>query len=250
MQWIYKITAACFIICVPIILFVWLFFKDITPNGIFSVHHEVTDSSPFIDRWLPDTRVLNGEIMIDEPAYASVHTPGEFATLEVNLAFENKGQPIVELGILKSEDPLQYDLQPLQNLLIDNSSWDRTDENGIVLLQRHKIYKDVDAFLAEPPDRSTIATYNYSLEEPLRLPEYIPSNVLQTVQVSLRGYHEFVTYIKNEPLLVQADFMDMNRDWGEDSVEILVFNEKNELVASEHAADDGITEATSRGSSL
>ncbi len=242
----------------PVLILFWLLNKDITPSGRFSLSYRVDGRSPYVERFLPDTRVQtpaagpNGasSLVVDEPAYASVHTPGDFDTLEATLLFQNTDQPIIELGILQHDDPLQYDLEPIQNLLIDHSTWDRLDANGLVLLQRAKIYTTIDAFLADPPNRDTIASYQYDLDDPYRIPGYAPQNALTSIDVSLRGYHEFVTYVKNEPLTVQADFMDMNREYGEDPVTLLVFNEAGEPVAEEAVNDDGVIEASSQGSSM
>ncbi len=245
-----KLLAAALIITAPIALFVWLFLKDLTPSGVLTINHSVTDASPFIDRFLPDTRAINGEVIVDEPVYAAVHLPGDFETVTVDLFYENAYQPIVQVGFLASEDPLQYVLEPLQNLLIDRSEWDRIDAGGLVLLQRYKVFESIDTFLADPPLRGTIATFNTSLTTPYRIPDYYPTNTLQTIDTSLRGYHEFLTYVKNEPLLVQAEFQDMNRDFGEDPVELLVFNEENDLVGSQSTLDDGVIEATAKGSTL
>lgn len=218
----------------------------------------VGDASPFIDRLLPDTRALgpregeNGtyQPIIAEPTYLSVHPPGEYETLTVELLFQNTAQPLVELGLVVNDDPIQYTLEPVQNLLVDGSSWERFDENGITLLQREQIYRSVADFLSDPPERQTIATYHYALEEPYRISAYSPAGQTTAVNVSLRGYHEYVTYVKNEPLMLQATFMDMNREYGEDVVELLVVNEAGEIVGSSQTEDDGEMEATSRGSSL
>lgn len=246
------------IILAPFAVFLWLFLQDVTPSGQLVMHHDVGAASPFIDALLPDTRAqsvaqgASGDFqrIIDEPVYASVHLPGDFQTLTTQLVFKNNGQPIIEAGVLVNDDPMQYDLQPIENTLIDNSTWDRTQENGMILLQRKHAFNSIDDFLANPPARSEVATYHYTLNQPYRLANYQPANALTTIDVSLRGYHEYDTYIKDEPLLVQADYMDMNREYGADPVEILVFNEQGQPVADQVAADDGEIQATSHGSSM
>ena len=50
--------------------------------------------------------------------------------------------------------------------------------------------------------------------------------------------------------MLQATFMDMNREYGEDIVELLVVNEEGEIISGSSTEDDGEVEATSRGSSL
>lgn len=242
----------------PVAIFFWLFSLDVAPSGHFFINHPVDAASPFVDRFLPDARVQGVQYgsdgafqwMIDEPAYASIHTPGDFDTLNATIKFQNTDQPIVELGIVQNDNPLQYDLEPVQNLLIDHSTWDRTEKDGLVFLQRQKVYSSIDDFLANPPDRHTIATYHHDLTEPFRIPDYVAENALSRVDVSLRGYHEFVTYIKNEPLLVQADYMDMNREFGEDPVSVLVYDEKGQMIASQTIDDDSVVEATNQGSTM
>lgn len=251
-----KFSVHLLIVLTPIVLFGWLLQKDLSPSGRFQVHYTVDQLSPYVERFLPDTRVQapqNGpdgafRLVVDEPAYASVHTPGDFDTLQATLVFQNSTQPIIELGITENDDPLQYDLEPLQNLIIDQSSWNRLERDGLVLLQRAKMYESINDFLQNPPDRSTIATYHTELDQPFRIPGYQPEDVFSTIDVSLCGYHEFVTYLKDEPLLVKADFMDMNRQSGDDPVTILVFNEQGESVAEQSVGDDGVVEATNSGS--
>ncbi len=222
----------------------WLFVMDAVPSGHFFVHYTAGDLSPFLERFLPDTRVQGVQhgpdgtyqLVIDEPAYASVHLPGDFDQLKIDVAFQNTSQPIIEIGVLANDAPRQYELAPLQNLIIDASLWDRLEEDGTVLLQRAKMYSSIDDFLLNLPDRDTIATYHYDLNQPYRIPDYVAANALSTTNVTLRGYHEYVTYIKNEPLMIQADFMNMQREEGEDPVTILVFNETSQLVAEQTVA--------------
>ena len=246
------------IILAPLAIFLWLFVQDTVPSGELTIDHDVGQTSPFIDMLLPDTRAQavaagpDGDFqrIIDEPVYAAVHLPGDFQTLTTQVVFKNNDQPIIEAGVLVNADPMQYDLEPLQNTLIDDSTWNRLEENGVTLLQRNPTFTSIEDFLAHPPARSEIATYHYTLNQPYRLAGYQPSGTLTTIDVSLRGYHEYDTYIKNEPLLIQADYMDMNREYGPDPVEIIVFNEQGQVVADQSSADDGEIQASSKGSSM
>ena len=95
-----------------------------------------------------------------------------------------------------------------------------------------------------------MATYHYDLQQPLIIPDYVAANALTTTNVSLRGYHEYLTYIKNEPLLIQADLMDMNREAGDDPVELLVLDADGVLVANQLLEDDGVIEASNQGSAM
>lgn len=253
-----RVLIKTLIIAMPILLFLYLLRLDINPSGVFEVRQTVGELSPYVDRLLPDTRVLGVtpgddgayQLVIGEPTYLSIHPPGAYDSLTVEMEFQNAKQPIVELGLVVNDDPLQYTLQPFQSLLIDESQWYRLKNNGVTLLQREKTYSSIEDFEADPPERSSIATFHHTLEAPYRMDAYVPAGTYTSVDVSLRGYHEYLTYIKNEPLMVQATFMDMNREYGEDVVELLAVNEAGQIVGGTTVEDDGEVAATAHGSSL
>jgi hypothetical protein len=222
----------------------------VVPSGVFTVERVVNELSPYLDRLLPDARTEKvyqeadgdwAQKIIGDPVFFFVHPQRSFDSLVVEYRFKNKNTPIVEAGILAEAATGAYQLEPLQNLIIDNSTWNKISVNGTVLLQRQKKYDSLDSFLAAPPARSKIATYHYDWTEPSRLPGYAPSNEIRTTAVSLRGSHEFYTYIKNENLNFNFLFSDMNRQVGEDWFDVVVINEGGQPVAEERAYDDGNT---------
>lgn len=231
-----------FIIVIPILLFGWLATQWLVPSGVFFVSHIVGEETPFIDELQPGTRVLppqdEVQAIMGDPAFFFVHPHRDFESILLEVWFQNDSVPIVELGALTSVNPESYSLLPVHNRLIDESSWNRIDENGTVLLQRETIYDSLAAFFADPPSRDRVATYRTTFEVPFRLVDYQPSSSLQTIDVSLRGHHEFKTYIKNETLSFNFRYMDMNRDDGADVVRATVFNEAGQPVAEARAADD------------
>lgn len=233
------------LIIIPIGVMYWLWGQWSVPSGVFTTTHIVGEGSPFIDELQPTERV--GDVMndqqdiIDEPVFFFMHPHREFEQVDVEVWFKNTDLPIVELGGLARTVPDVYDLQPLQNLLIDNSSWHRTDTEGMVLLQREETFESINEFLTNPPSRDRVATYQASLDVPFRIEGYRPTTTEQTIDVSLRGHHELKTYIKDETLSFRFSYMDMNRDEGEDVVRITVFNENDQPVAEVRGADDGNT---------
>ncbi|PJA45379.1 hypothetical protein CO174_03590 [Candidatus Uhrbacteria bacterium CG_4_9_14_3_um_filter_50_9] len=237
------------IMLTPVIVFSWLLTQWLVPSGVFAVAYEMGDSSPFIDELKPSERVddpteVNGEgvqAIVADPAFFFLHPHREFERIDLEVWFQNEDLPLVEIGALTALEPETYTMRPLHNKTIDDSSWDRMDEDGYVLLQREPVYSSVAAFLADPPDRTEVATYRTDLETPYRMNGYTPSTYVQTIDVSLRGHHEAKTYIKNETLSFTFDYMDMNRDEGEDVVSVLVFNEAGQPVAEARASDDGNT---------
>lgn len=236
------------IIAIPILLFGWLLNRELVPSGEFVINHAIDERSPFIDRLLPDQRVeevisdVQGDTvqaLIDDPVFFFVHPHRGFNELEAEIWFKNQENPIVELGGLAQINEEVYDLHPLQNKIIDDLNWPRLVQNDLILLQREPVYDSLKDFLADPPPRHEIAAYQYQLEQLYLIKNYWPSNVTQTIDVSLRGFHEFKTYIKNETLNFDIMFMDMNRAEGADPVLALVTNEVGTPVAEFRAPDDG-----------
>ncbi len=233
---------------VPIVLFGWLWNQWQVPSGTFETEHIVGESSPFLDELAPNERVGDvGETavgdavqsIVGDPAFFFVHPQrDDFKLLDLEIWFQNTTLPIVEFGALSSVRPDVYALYPIHNRLIEESSWDRIDEDGVVLLQRTRVYDSISAFFSDPPSRDRVATYRADFNVPFRLANYEPRSSLQSINVSLRGHHEFKTYIKNETLSFVFSYMDMNRDEGADVIRATVFNEDGEPVAQARGADD------------
>ncbi len=238
------------IVSVPIALFAWLLNQELVPTGTFAVRHDVADESPFIDRLLPDARVDLAGNITNDPAFFFVHPHRAFDSVDAEIWFQNDKAPIVELGALGNVEAQAYDLHPLQNLIIDNLGWIRLEKDGKVLLQRTLTYRSIDEFLANPPAISTVATYHASIGKPFVLDGYVPAGETQSVAVSLRGSHEFKTYVKNETLSYDFRFMDMNRDEGADPITLVVTNADGVSVGDARAADDGDVAASSKGSAM
>ncbi len=236
------------IIILPILLFGWLFSQWGVPSGTFVVEHVVGEKSPFVDELGPGERV--GEVgktaageavqsIVGDPAFFFVHPQrDDFSRVDLEIWFQNTTLPIVEFGALASVKPDVYSLVPFYNRLIDESLWDRMDKDGLVLLQRKRAYDSFEEFFARPPSRDRVAIYRADFNVPYRRADYEPRASTQTINVSLRGHHEFKTYVKNETLSFVFSYMDMNRDEGGDVVRATVFNERGEPVAEARAADD------------
>ena len=247
MKWFVRCVQGL-IVAAPLVLFVWLGVQELVPSGVFVAERTADETSPFIDALLPDARVEGPEMDADgdmvetitgDPAFFFVHPHRSFETVEVEVWFKNHGVPIVELGGLANEQPEAYDLHPLQNLMIDKSSWVRLEQDGLVLLQRTPLFATVKDFLSNPPPRGEVSTYQYTLTTPYHLEGYEPSYTSQSLDLSLRGFHEFKTYIKNETLSLDLAYMDMNRDEGADGINAVVFAEDGRMVGEARADDDG-----------
>lgn len=238
------------IILIPVGLFFGLLNIELVPSGKFTVEREVNEASPYLDRLLPDARVwapyqeTDGawvQKIIGDPAFFFVHPQRSFEKTEAKIRFKNTGVLLVELGVLADLATGAYTLEPLQNLIIDNSSWAKIEDGKTVLLQREKKFLSINDFLSAMPARDEIATYHYGLTDPYRLKNYQPLSTEQIIDVSLRGSHEFNTYIKNEKLNFVFSYTDTNRQVGEDVVALVVINEEGGVIAEVRSQDDGDT---------
>ncbi|MFH1712187.1 MAG: hypothetical protein ABH846_03055 [Patescibacteria group bacterium] len=235
----------------PFVLFGWLLVIDIAPSGLRIVNQNVDEASPFRDRLLPDQRVSIVQYdkswqpymtVFDDPTYFSVHLPHtEFESVDVEVEFQNTSQPIVELGALVDIFSQAYDLYPLHNLVIEQLNWPSLEVGEITLYQREQKYSSLEEFIQNLPDRSRIATYFYELTAPYRIADYQPFGSEQFFDVSLRGYHKYKTYIKDEDLVAELVYMDMNRTVGADEVALRVRDESDVVVFEQKFNDDSNT---------
>ncbi len=238
------------LVLIPLCLFVWLAHIELVPNGTFIVKHTVREVSPYVDALAPQDRVRDGEVIIDDPVFFFLHPHRHFDRVAFEIWFKNTTVPIIEFGGLRQTKPDAFDLQPFHNLLIDHLGWPSVQEGGLTLFQKKHTYDSLDAFYANPPARGKIALYKAEYQPTFRLTGYTPTTQSRTREVSLRGKHEFKTYIKNEPLDFRFEYMDMNRDEGADPITITLFDEENQPVADARAQDDEHTQGDSIPSSM
>lgn len=234
-------------VAIPFVIFGWLVLLDIVPSGEMVIEYRPGDVSPFVNSLLPSDRVQNLEDengktfarIINEPVYFSVDLPNtKFETVEVEVEFENEDQPIFEVGALLDIFSSSYDLRPFHNLIIEESDWDFLKDGETVLLDRTGEISSIKKFLEDLPPRGKLATYHFDLEEPYRITDYQSLSEPQTIGVSLRGYHQFLTYIKDETFSMNVSFSDMNRTYGEDDVVLRVRNELGDIVLERSLEDD------------
>ncbi|PJA45741.1 hypothetical protein CO173_04795 [Candidatus Uhrbacteria bacterium CG_4_9_14_3_um_filter_41_35] len=248
------------IILTPVLLFCYLVWIDISPKGEFFVHHAVDEISPFIDALQPTERVsvlqYTGQkeaylALTDDPVYLSLHLPRtKFEKIKIAVEFESKTLPIFEFGPLVDIFSNGFDLRPAQNLIIDNSKWHRLEEGGLTLLERNNNYETISDFFEKLPPVSKIATYAYSLNAPFRVANYEPLTEKKITEVSLRGYHKYLTYLEDEEFYLEIEAMDMNRTTGVDDIVVTVRNHEGIVVLEEKLEDDNNTTENQISSTL
>ncbi|MBM5789746.1 hypothetical protein FJZ23_01510 [Candidatus Parcubacteria bacterium] len=229
------------IILIPLGVFVWLLRIELVPDGTFEIAYHIGKASPYLDELVPQNRLRDGRFIVDDPVYTFMHPHRRFDRVLVAVRFKNTSAPILEFGPLMQTKPDVYDLRPLHNHLIDQLGWPVVHEGELSLYQRTPVYDSLRAFRTNPPSRARVAVYKADEAIPLRLPTYVASSQARTMEATLRGKHDFKTYIKNETLFLALEYMDMNRDEGADALALTVFNEDGEPVADVRAEDDGQT---------
>jgi len=272
----FVIKLRIFLWSVLVIIVGWLLYMGVVPGGKVSYVCNFTKDSYFIGKLTPDDRVEkynNTSVRITgDPVYFALRTPRKFDKAKLTLKYKSGRQgasvspavDIIEAGVLVDKTIWRYDLQPIENKIIDQLAlvWDVIQENDLVLLQRKDIeaaessskqlsrFNSVADFLNNLPDKNEIALYNYDLKAEFLLSDYAPTDERHLLGTALRGPFEFYTYIKEEDLDFIFAFQDLNNNRDSDPVDLhLYYN--GQLIDSRHLDDDGITvdsgEDTDRG---
>lgn len=221
----------------------------LVPSGERVVAYEMGDISPFVQRLLPDDRVSsvmdNGDgsfvTLLDEPVYFSVTPPaGNFGKVSVTVAFDPGGTPTFEIGGLKDVAAQAFDFQPLSNALLEDLDWTRHDlSDRLAIYSRDPQSEAYQNFLETPLDRAIVATYRTTFPTPYRQANYVPLGARQKFDVSLRGPHELLTYIKGEDFQFKVLYTDVNRTYGADEGFVKVYDENGNLMTEFVIRDDG-----------
>jgi hypothetical protein len=181
--------------------------------GDLVLQYNFNTKPTFISEFTPLGRALDREKnlangayqqrIIGEPVYFTARVPGRYPKkLMVTLEYANPYQNIVELGIQKNnnaENP-QYQIEPVQNKLINEASWTRLENKDYILLQKEQKYKTIEDFFANPPINSSVGTYHVNFSYPFVQANYKSTGKNIIIQQALLGSQEFYTYLKNQPL--------------------------------------------------
>jgi len=241
-----------------VVIAVLLYF-GIIPFGKISYVYRFDKTDEFIGAFTPKERVENAQYpraILGDPVYFTLHTSRSFdqAVLHLkykNISVDNLANPIIEVGPLVDKISWRYDLQPVENKLIDSIGlvWDVVNNDDLVLLQKEKRFANIDDFLsalAVPGsiDLDNVTVYNYDLETEYLLNDYKKSANDLIIDKAIRGAYQFYTYIDDENLNFDFEFIDLNKNRDRDQIELrLIYN--NDIVETRQLDDDG--DATDNG---
>lgn len=208
-----------------------LFALRFPPSGTFTVHSRVDGKSPWIFPFLPAERTSPpgrqsegwvGQRITTDPVYFYARVPGPYTTAEVEMEFRPVRQPLFEFGLVHDASAKDVELQPLYASELDSPKWVRATHEGLRGFVRAGA--PPSHLASAQPHR--IAVWHASSTAP-RLMDSGAS--LTTVDVSLRGSHEFYFVPTDGKLLARFWFHDVNRAFGDDTIRFRVFREDQEI---------------------
>lgn len=231
------------IVLILLIVSVFLFLK-IVPFGRMAYTKDYSDwlksGKGFIYNFTPADRVDEKSSrwprLIGDPVYFSVFTPRTFSKVKMTVTYKSQltaSTPIVEAGVLADNIVWRYDLQPLDNKILDNLRLPgrRLEENGVTLWQTENTYQRLSDFFADLKTNnleacpgntaSCLAVYNYNPDFNFQFPG-LKDSLPTLLNVPLRGAHTLFFYVNNEPLRLDLKFVDLNQDKTADPLAIIL----------------------------
>lgn len=239
------LIAKVLIIMAPFLLLAWLIKKDLVLDGKLEMVYDFSRPNAMITALFPENRLTaiqkgDWQAIKQEPVYFEVRLPQKFETAKVEIGFQNKNQPLVQVGLkTQGEDEWSYDLKPLENQLLDQLNWFKIEDERGTIWQKTKKYLSWDQFFDQVDSLSNLAAYHFPLNRRFYLPNYRPQNQDRFITKAIRGRHSFYTYVKNEPLDFTFTIQDINRSPGPDFLTIRVFNQDNKKIYQKIVEDDG-----------
>lgn len=218
-------------------------------------------------------------LIAHDPIYFTIKTPRSFAKAKISAEFANPdNQPIFNFGALASNGAYVFKNVFSHNSLIEQleKDWDIIKENDAYLFTRPeeiekpasvkttadkqesgekkedvkkvekrpiKKYSSIDEFANNLPPLDELRAHNYDLSDHIKLRDYKPSDKRLEINNSLRGPHEIIAYVENEPLDFKFSFQDINRHKGADNFSITV-SRGGKKVLEKKVSDDGISKAS------
>lgn len=202
-------------------IFMFLLYKNIVPWGRFRVEYKFSKQAhPFFSVLRPNERVGNiaamdegnYQIIKKEPVYFDIETPRKFKNVLMDIEYKfsewQRKDYDFKIGLLADKNNWQFTLEPLENSKMSRllNDWDNFRQGNTVFMQGIRRYGSIEEFLNNLPNRENFAVYNYELDGELKLADYKGQNEDLEIGSILKGYHQFYTYVKDEPLEFVFEF--------------------------------------------
>jgi len=238
------------LIFIPILFFIYLLNKQFPWNGKLEIIYDFKKPNAFIGKLNPAARLSEiqnvgdnyFQIMNIDPAYFTVELPANYETIEVELKYQSKNQPIIQIGGLANKDIWNFQTIPIQNSIIDELSdqWHKIQKENTIFLQKEKQYDSIQAFLDNLPPINEISIFNYHLPYEYIYPNYQASEKYIEINQPIKGKHSFYTYIGEEEAMDFSFWLeDINEYQGNDAGSIEVYK-GTKLIKRFDIKDDNI----------
>lgn len=249
-------VARLLIIATPVVVFLWLANEYFAFSGKLSLTQDFRSVDRFASTFYPADRVEErsrnvrtgtvSQKITGDPVYLDVRVPRSFDAVDVTVEYINNGQPFAEFGLLTYIEPFGITLLPFESELLEQAQSSFQTLTGVdprtgkpaVIYQRDRIVASVEEFFRQPPTDKRIITYGVDVPLVYRDPLYAPRPDNWTLPMKLRGQHSAALYIKDEPLIVDAEIIDLNRELGPDTLTTVVKNEQGGELWRDVVADD------------
>ncbi len=223
-----------------IFIFLYLYF---VPSGEISYSRTWPNGfrlgKGFIYKFRPGERLDSTSKFLHifaNPVYFSLFTPRTFNELNLEITYRDylrTETPIIEAGLLKDKLSASYDLQALQNNIIDAiaKNWISLDNssNSLKILEANNYYNSSKDFWSDfkkgkLKDCSSgltncVASYNYPLHYPDNNFSFRKLKEL-TINQALRGPHSFYLYLPRGDWYLNFYFVDLNQDQASDPIRV------------------------------
>ena len=226
---------------------VFVLYKGLIPSGKIIYKTDLFSYNDFIKPFSPGDRVsLNRKdgfiAMIADPIYFNLRTPRNFSQAKLKFLYKNLSQaPVIRAGVLIDPDLWHYYLQSFENRLIDqvNLAWESQADEEYVLFTRPGVdkFSSLNNFFKNPPAADKIAVYDVNLNLDFLISDYESEEEEILLSPNILGSYQLFTYIKDENLFFEFDFIDLNKDEAGDDVDLFLYY-KNHIIDSRHLSDE------------
>src|SRR5512133_2767423 len=210
---ILKYLAYCIPWIIAVVAFIGIVIHRFPPSGLITFDLPFDGTSAWMDPFLPSERVTSpglqaggwrGQRILQDPVYSAARVPGIFDALEMTIEFRPNNQSIAEIGILRDDASLSYELVPIWFAPLQSSSWVKSSSDGV----DGYVKKGTSMDMLSSSDYAHIETW-HATSTPLVMQDALSSKT-ETV-VTLRGSHDFWTIPAGGAVDFEFDLQDANR---------------------------------------
>ena len=210
---------------------VWLFILRFPPSGTVEFDIPFDGRSAWVDPFLPSERVTppgeqeggwRGQRIMGDPVYGSVRIPGAYDDVEVGVEFRAIRQPLIELGVQRTSDPMSYEYTPIWFEPLKGDDWTPAASGDRVGYVRSG---SPQALLSTAASEQLLAWHASAT-----MPVLNDENAMEkTTRLSLRGAHDFWAVPSDGTIAFTFEFQDANRSRGGDAIIVRVTRDGEEI---------------------